>query len=378
LVALTHFCGLYDFGLLNGRPENSVFGFEPWIAKSPLNLFVQGNTMVQVFFVLSGFVLVKSFAENSTFLGTLTRRYVRLAFPVLMACLIAWSVNTLGLNFAPQVMALTKSSWLNGVHFYIPQPDFGEVFSQGLYQAFFIPPADSWMLGGILWTMRVEFSSSVMLIIFVLFLKNRKVDPYAILLFFTLISWGYYQFFVLCGTWLYLLKEKGFLKDSLSWRVFLPLSFFAVLYSSYPNESAPVFYRVFSFHEIRFIDFSYSNPLGFHACDRVALFHGFGAFLFLFLTVQSPFLQKFLGNFVFLGKISFPVYLLHLPLLFLTGGIFLYVKTKPDMWSVLFAGIVFAYAILFCAWLMYLAVEKPVVSWSKRIGRLVDDFAKAP
>jgi len=379
-VAVAHFCNLFDFGLINGLAKDSLIGIEPWIAKSPLNIPFQGNIMVQIFFVLSGYVLIRAFMENSSFLGALSRRYFRLALPIFVGCLTAWLLNILRLNFAPQILTLRNSPWLgNYASLPLPRRDIGEVLSQAFYRVLFTE-TNTWAMDGPLWTMSIEFSSSIMLIIFCFCLKNKKIDAYIILFVLTLLTWGYYQFYVLCGSWLFLFEKKGYLHEIIPWKVFIPSCIFAVLYASQPTAKAVFVYNIFSFGERHFIEYGNPNIFCFEACDRTAFFHGFGALLILFLVNGSPFLKGYLGRFVFLGKISFPLYLLHQPLLFATAGVSLYVFKITNSWLISMAVLAPVYfgTILFFSWLMYLYVEKPAVAFSKRVGLSMDRFCERP
>jgi len=139
------------------------------------------------------------------------------------------------------------------------------------------------------------------------------------------LTWGYYQFYFFCGSWLFLFEKKGYLYENIPWKVFIPAGVLAVLYASQPFAKASFVYNIFSFGERHFVEYGSPNIFCLVPCDRTAFFHGFGALLILFLVNGSPFWKRFLSRFIFLGKISYPLYLLHLPLLFATAGIFLYV-----------------------------------------------------
>ncbi|MCE0497221.1 MAG: acyltransferase [Methylacidiphilales bacterium] len=379
-VVIAHFFNLFDYALIDGLPKDSLVGIEPWIARSPLNIIFGGGVMVQIFFVLSGYVLVRSFMENSSFLGALSRRYIRLALPIFVGCLAAWLLNILGLNFAPKILALRHSPWLTGIYDTgLPRQDIGEVLSQAFYRVLFTV-TNTWKMDGPLWTMAIEFSSSVLLIIFCRLLKSKKVDAYAILFVFTLFTWGYYQFYILCGSWLFLFEKKGYLFEIIPWKVFIPLCLLAVLYASQPIAKAVFVYNIFSFQESHFIEYGSPNIFCFEACDRTALFHGFGALLILFLVNGSPLLKIFLSRFVFLGKISFPLYLIHQPLLFATAGISLYVFNITNSWliSMLVLAPIYFCIVFYSSWLIYLHVEKPAVAFSKRVGFSMDRFCEKP
>jgi peptidoglycan/LPS O-acetylase OafA/YrhL len=154
----------------------------------------------------------------------------------------------------------------------------------------------------------------------------------------------------------------------------------AVLYASQPFAKASFVYNIFSFGERHFIEYGTPNIFCFVPCDRTAFFHGFGALLILFLVNGSPFWKRFLARFVFLGKLSFPLYLLHQPLLFATAGIFLYLYKVTNNWPISISIMALAYVCLtwFFSRIMYVYVEKKAVAFSKRIGLSMDKFCEVP
>ncbi len=205
--------------------------------------------MVHMFFVLSGFVLLKCFHENVSFIGMFARRYLRLAIPIFASCLLCWALNDLKLNYLPDGSMNAPS----------PETGLGEVFSQSFVLVLFTSPQPSW-LNQVQWTMPIEFSGSVLLMVVSLVFKNRTFDPFLALLLFSLLTWGYYQFYMLAGAWLYLLKRDGvFPNVSLLWKAVG--AFFIVVFGSYPTVATPHhFYHFLTFKEFRLVDWSSANP----------------------------------------------------------------------------------------------------------------------
>lgn len=76
----------------------------------------------------------------------------------------------------------------------------------------------------------------------------------------------------------------------------------------------------------------------------------------------------------FLGRISFPLYLFHLPIV-LSFGSWLMLSLLPQLGLTMAAWVTFAAtgtAALLVAWLMTLLVEQPTLRLSTRLGALID------
>lgn len=120
---------------------------------------LNGPAAVSLFFVLSGLVLTRSSFQKDSFrplARTALKRYPRLAGPVLIACLLAWAIYGLGLNHNGRAAALTGSVWLPA---FANGPSFGIVAAlrQGLWRTLLHGDV-SYNLS--LWTMRFELVGS--------------------------------------------------------------------------------------------------------------------------------------------------------------------------------------------------------------------------
>jgi peptidoglycan/LPS O-acetylase OafA/YrhL len=116
-VVLHHLaCALFP-ALIFGAAAVSHHGWDRWLHDQPLlGVPFQGNFMVCVFFVLSGYVLGYRYIQTGdrTHLWSgLVRRYPRLMIPAVASCVLAWAVLTLGLFRNLPAARLTGSSlWL--------------------------------------------------------------------------------------------------------------------------------------------------------------------------------------------------------------------------------------------------------------------------
>jgi peptidoglycan/LPS O-acetylase OafA/YrhL len=375
-VALCHFVVFYDQGFQTGRREDSHLGWEKWVANTPLNLPINGGLMVEIFFVLSGYVLTNAFLNNRTFLGSLVRRYVRLALPVLAACLFAWLLNLARLNFT-HAMYLT---WHGAWDLQPFRPLLGDLLQQALYRVFFLPFDPSSGLIVALWTIPIEFSGSILIMIFAVSLRSRRVNPLGVLFLLTVASWGYHQFFMLAGVWIYLLREKGFVLPSSRPVLWIGLSFLALVYGTYPGLPKPGWlYRALTCDPATFFDLHGQKFLCFIEYSRSALSTGTAACILLVMVISSTRMQAFLRRFTFLGKISFPLYLIHIPVLSSVGGgtyLLMAGISRNVGVACLVSFLAYAVVVITLAWILYHLVERPAVRFSKKVGLWVDDFCE--
>ena len=97
-VLFAHFLQIFLPHVFYADPTEGHGVWERELATSPLNILVNGNFAVCLFFVLSGYVLSRNFLSNGS-LGGLRRlalkRYPRLMLPVLGAVMLAWGIPSL-------------------------------------------------------------------------------------------------------------------------------------------------------------------------------------------------------------------------------------------------------------------------------------------
>lgn len=127
---------------------------------------VYGSSAVTLFFVLSGYVLTLRYFESGGDLRIIQRsaikRWPRLAGPVLLAVLLSWAIWSLGLYRYVEGGAITKSQWLTAFANGAAAPGFSEhsladALGQGMFLTFF--RGDSYFNTNI-WTMRMELIGS--------------------------------------------------------------------------------------------------------------------------------------------------------------------------------------------------------------------------
>jgi peptidoglycan/LPS O-acetylase OafA/YrhL len=145
-------------GLFPDRwPPQAALNGQAWFG------LVHGPAAVTLFFVLSGFVLTRRFlltGDEQIIVRGAIKRWPRLAGPVLATVLMSWLLFRLGLYRFAEGGALTGSPWLSkfAYAFETPfQPVFWDAVWQGAFLTFF--RGDSFYDSS-LWTMRYEFIGS--------------------------------------------------------------------------------------------------------------------------------------------------------------------------------------------------------------------------
>jgi peptidoglycan/LPS O-acetylase OafA/YrhL len=181
---------------MRGIAALAVFGWHSMLAFYPLSsgylgatpiaesarsqfwfVAVHGAGAVAFFFVLSGFVLTRlslTTGRTDVLVRGLIKRWPRLAGPALIAVLGSWLLFAVGGYFYAPAAALTGSSWfarfggaLSGASF---QPSFVGAFLQGAVLTFL--RGDS-TYDSSLWTMAYEFYGSLMVYALAFLLATR-------------------------------------------------------------------------------------------------------------------------------------------------------------------------------------------------------------
>lgn len=296
IVVFAHSRGAFKGSLAVGENLPQIF-----------NVFFAGSSAVMFFFVLSGFVLSRRFLENESFayLGrSVLKRYFRLAAPALLSCLFSAILFVTGAYRFKEVAAITHSPWLAEFGYSIPEnldfhPSLWDATENGLFALFFIPHHNYY--NSPLWTMFFELIGS-----YVVFFSAGLVVLAARLS--ALLSWG---------VWLAILLLVG--HASIFYGAFLVglgfgmvvtrRSFFFPRWTTLGLLVGAVLLLSFS-GPTR--EYAFMARLGVNSGDATA-FATAGALLLMIAIETSPDLKMRLSGpiGVFVGKLSFPVYLVH-------------------------------------------------------------------
>ncbi|WP_299365391.1 acyltransferase [uncultured Paracoccus sp.] len=341
IVVLYHYLCLLHPSLTPGMSQQVH-----WLADTPLNILWNGRFSVAVFFVLSGFVMAAAAERRRDALvaNSLTW-YLRLALPVTASSLLAWGWLAAFPDSA-QAMKDTlaaPSRWLDFTYqepilpvWYAVADGMVANFVRG-YSRF----------NNVLWTMQIELVGS--LAIFVLYaltqgrarLLSLVAAGAAVLLWFSDAYMGF-----IFGAALYEAHRRDLLR---SVPAVVPVAAFAAaVVLGGPGEGA----------HLR-MDLP-DMPEQWHLGPERGVVAGVAAALLIFSALTLPALARVFARPMplFLGRISFGLYLVHVPPLY-TIVAWSHLRGVPEI----VLGLIYAVSVLALAWIFTLTVDEPSLRW---------------
>lgn len=346
---------------------------EKFLAFSPLNIFFNGWGAVAIFFVMSGYVLSFRFfifektpgyeKYHETAPRLALRRYFRFIVPVFSVALICYFLLKFNLVFINEAYQFNQSFWLDNYKFHTePRPHFLDVLYYSFIGVFaekaLVPNYDA-----ALWTMFREFWGSVLIYFLIYFFFTKK-----------------FRFFIfISATILFLESSVGLigisvmlfglcLADHQAYQKYLDkflqnkIIFYAIAAAAVLLMSMPKFNFEVTGNFYQFLFLSKIDP---------QLNYGFGALLFMILALNSQKIQDFFSSkiLVELGKISFALYLIHIPIIisvssFIFAKMSLVVGPAASAISAIFASIIISLA---SAKLIYRYIDLSGITLSKII-----------
>ncbi|MFB8341320.1 acyltransferase family protein [Brucella cytisi] len=275
-------------------------------------VFTSGSLAVAIFFVISGYVLVASFAKNGgdVLAAGAVKRYFRLTPCIVTSMLLTYFVvNGIGYHALDAAAVMGGHGWLS---LQAPGPlSFGQAISSG----FLAPFQGSNPHNGVLWTMNIEFLGSIGLFGFAsLFYRSRIyylcVGGGSLLSIYMLGVYGIHFSLFLFGSLLF--KYRNFETKS-AWIFLIPTGLFLGVLRPWHGTMLAL-----------------QSWLGYGEADsfqvQIAL-NSIGGVLIVFAVVTTKFFHGILSRriFKYIGDISFSLYLVHLPIFF-SIGCFLFVN----------------------------------------------------
>lgn len=296
-VFLSHIVGTSWPDLTSNVPS-----CQHWIARTPVHLFYDGALAVQVFFVLSGFVIANvAIRRRDSLVRNLIVRYLRLTIPVLAS--ICFAVVLL-LIFPREMDALrarlSSNRWLTTI--YNPfRVTLWEALKESLGA---VVLSRGGTLNPVLWTMKFEFVGSCGLYLFYFAVRNVRLPVLAVSVM-VLATTGreFYVGFAL-GAILFELWQLGKLRIRAGWLILL---IGAVLPSELVWSG-----RVQGPGATILLTIAATSIVYFCLLDA--------------RTVRA--LSAWPSR--FLGRVSFPFYLVHFPILYTVGAaIYVFFESRP-------------------------------------------------
>ena len=294
-------------GILPGTDRALSWIGMPWYG------LVNGGAAVAFFFVLSGFVLTRQalrLGDGGILARSAVKRWPRLAAPVVISCLVSWALFAGGLYHHAEVGARTGSPWLAAFAYAVVPPDFAprlpDALAQGLFWTFLRGDAS---YNSSLWTMHYEFLGSFIAFALALaMLRAGRGSAHAALAGSVgLLMIGLQAFWLAAfplGVGLAAVSAAGRM-PRIGRGTALGLVAAAILLAGYAANSGLGRWS--------------AGWLGMPLPEPLA--HGFGAVLLLAAVEGCPALRRPLSGPLarWLGRMSFPVYLLHIPVLCSAG-----------------------------------------------------------
>jgi peptidoglycan/LPS O-acetylase OafA/YrhL len=313
------------------------YGSGPLPAGGPQSLqgtlqyvFINGAGAVCLFFVLSGYVLTRRFCltgETRILMKGVVKRWPRLMGPVLATVMLSYSLFYFHLYYFQPAGVKSASDWLSlfGDSFFrMLEPPlttaaihFRGALEQGLYFVFF---RGDYLYDSSLWTMRPEFAGSLIAFGAAPFLlEARKSSSYltigfaAVLVALLHFADPNLEAFPIGVAMAVLLPRGGALPHVLAW----PMLLAALYLLGYPGHAVGV-YAAFGWLEAQ----------GMKGTEPMVL----GAALMIGAVECFPPARRVIsGRFAaLLGEFSFPIYLVHVLVIFSAGSaIYLRYGTMP-------------------------------------------------
>jgi len=348
-------------------PLHLPAGEEAFASGSMLNLLYNGNFAVCIFFVLSGYVLSHKFfldKEHEIITASAVKRYLRLVIPVTFSVFCAYLLMKFSLFYNQQAADISGSGWLGG--FWTFKPTFVSMLSQSFIGTFFTNVFD---YNATLWTIAVEFIGSFLVFGF-LALVGKVKNRYLAYAFLGIIFFQtYYLAFILGMLLSDLMAHKNTIiaQFDRSTLIRTGLLLLGLFLGSYPSgrDAAGTMYSFMT------------NPL---VTDPEVVYHVWGAFLVILVLLDSRRMQKFFAGkyLLFLGEISFAMYLLHFIILGSFSS-FVFLKMQPLVpyaGAVIISFILSVALIFVTSYLMYRFVDKQAVKLShlvyERVFKKID------
>jgi peptidoglycan/LPS O-acetylase OafA/YrhL len=287
----------YYHGILPGTlSETALVGSSAFV-------MINGTGAVILFFVLSGYVLALKGRRHdaiSAILDTALKRWLRLMPLILISVMLSWGIFHLGLYYYDAAGQLSGSDWLSKFAYSILKPgeipSFSDAFAQGFYRTFFFGES---YLNTSLWTMWMEFEASYIVLSLALLIRSRVAWALAGLVPMV----GYWLFFN--NTWLFpFILGMALAAFPLSdIRISRTLTFCLLGIGLYLcGYYFPIDH------------YSWASYLPLPDIQRQILLLSIGAsFLVFVFGTRNILTEMSQGSFArLLGKVSFPLYLVHL------------------------------------------------------------------
>ena len=300
-VMIMHFFIILAPAMIYDNQLPSHLGnLEQIFRSTPLGLIGAGNFSVCIFFVLSGYVLTQKYFKTrgkEIIISSAVRRYIRLLIPVLAAIILSFLLSSVGLlhYYFETIMISANSNYRN---YWTFTPNIFDAVKQAMWASFFV--GGDIYYNPVLWTMKIEFYGSMLVFAVALLfgsLRNRWTFYLAaVVLFFN----SYYLAFVIGMVLADMFNNKTPLFKTSNKLILSIILVLGLFIGSYPIN-------IVTGDSL----YGFLNN-GLFQTPKMT-YHIIGAGMIMYVLLNSPWLQKVFSSpvSVFLGKISYSLYLIH-------------------------------------------------------------------
>ncbi|WP_205950516.1 acyltransferase family protein [Pantoea stewartii] len=368
IVAYGHFFGQTKLFMLDKYPTNvpnSLLNFYQLTETTPFIFSINGNFATTVFFILSGCVLINAFKANSSFIGAFIRRFIRLGLPVFISCLLGYVMLKFQLR-----------DDYNG------ESTFDDVIKQGI-QTLYSADLYTRFLNPVIWSMSTEFVGSILLLLVSCISRFSMRNALGCLFVITILTYGYYIFFMCIGAWLTIIFKDTKTETAASkGNIIITIILFAIVIFL---QSCPVFHPwggVYIPDQMLIkplIDLNNFSIIGMYPYKNYEFLRGLGGILLLYLVLTRINFQRILNTPLaqFLGKISFSLYLIHwliLSSITLPINYYIFKSSGSVYFSILGSFIIYASVSITFSLIFFHFIESRAISYSRNIGIKIDKF----
>ncbi len=265
-----------------------------------INIIFDGSLAVFIFWFMSGYVISIPLFKNTEHhivLNAFVKRYFRLALPALASVLIAYGLLKLGVMYHLKVNVFLNDKNENWIGlFYNFEPNFLLAIKNALWNAFFDYHEVS-AYNASLWTMNQElYGSFLCYFLFAIFRQHHK--RYLVYFIIGCVLFALNNFALVTFLAGFILCDMDYNKDFISEiKNKIESYFFSKWYMAWPALLGLLYFAGKKIH--------------------VDLRDAFSSILLVYILIKYIPFKKFFEQkiLLWLGKISFSVYLLHLPII---------------------------------------------------------------
>ena len=361
-VVIHHF--LLAFYMAHYSFDEGASHLHNWDVKygrSLYSVFTNGNFCVFIFFVLSGFVLSRSYFNGlsvEALISGAQRRFLRLYIPVAATILLSFVMLKMHMFYNRPVSVIANSEWWFKDQWAFPNP-WEQLFQCLVYKTMFVSDGT---FDTSMWTIAIEFYGSLFVFGFLALThgtRNRITMLLLSILYCYYTNNPYLSAFVLGIILNYFEAGLPLMRENLLKITPTVLLIVGTVVGAFPtnNNILHTFYgRTPDFIMIYF---------------NAYWFHSLGAFFVVLSFLLSPRLQRFisLGLFRFLGYISFAIYLLH-PLVIGSVSSYLFLKMHERFGYNHSVACVLLVTIAVCipaSWLLTKYIDGPGIRFAKYV-----------